>query len=153
MTVTYPTNGVSLDLGYPEITSEFGHWLAGFADGEGCFRIRRVVDTYQCLFQIGLHERDSSILREIQDNLGIGNISRFKNSQHPSFQCRWTVTDKSGCLRIVQIFEEFPLRSKKKEDFYIWKQAVHDRATIKYGQPHNWTKIESLKCQLRKRIQ
>jgi hypothetical protein len=52
----------------------FGHWFAGFVDGEGCFLITRVGKSYRCIFSLHLRGDDRPILEEIHRNLGIGTV-------------------------------------------------------------------------------
>jgi hypothetical protein len=62
-----------------EIDDGFGHWLAGFADGEGSFNIghpkRPAAPSYNCSFSIGLRIDDLPILEEIERRTGIGRLS------------------------------------------------------------------------------
>jgi LAGLIDADG endonuclease len=53
----------------------FGHWLAGFADGEGCFLMGKNGNgTMFCSFRIALHHEDEPILQEIRQQTGLGNV-------------------------------------------------------------------------------
>lgn len=122
----------------------FGHWLAGFVDGEGCFTICRVttrkgkaagssVRTWpNCRFEITLRADDAAIIRTIRDTLGVGNIY----AKHPSSSSRtnsrsavvYVVHRIDDCLRIVEFFTHYPLRAKKRAQFDLWADAVHEMA-------------------------
>lgn len=116
-----------------EITDYWGGWLAGFTDGEGCFRIAKQDEVnpcacYGCRFKINLRDDDKAILQEIQDTLGIGRIydglaSTNAGLNHQALAC-FQVSAIADCAEIVKIFEKYPLRAKKQRDFEIWKQAV-----------------------------
>lgn len=122
----------------------FGHWLAGFVDGEGCFTICRVttrrgkaegssVKTWpNCRFEITLRADDAAIIRTIRDKLGVGNIY----AKHPSANSRtgarsavaYVVHRIDDCLRVVEFFTRYPLRAKKRAQFDVWAEAVHEMA-------------------------
>ena len=112
---------------------EFGHWLAGFTDGEGCFHIAKRVpkngrQTYGCSFSIKVRADDGDLIRSLPEITGIGSVRRQKASvderraNNPAI--RWDVVTANDCLELVAIFTRYPLRSKKSRDFEIWKRAV-----------------------------
>jgi hypothetical protein len=107
------------------VDSSFGHWFAGFTDGEGCFTIQPVSKYFYCKFTIGVRADDGAVLREIHHELGIGSIRDKMSpsmSGHP--QVTFDVTSKSDCLVLREVFCTYPLRAKKAEDFTIWSHAL-----------------------------
>lgn len=120
-----------------DLTDGFGHWLAGFADGEGCFRLiqHRVGPglAISAQFQISLRADDRPILEEIRQRTGLGNIHSngrsAVNNGRP--QVRWAVGDHAGCLVLVGLFDRYPLRAKKARDFAIWRDAVMELGRIR----------------------
>jgi len=80
----------------------FGHWFAGFVDGEGCFHIQKETNRqgFRCLFSIGLRKDDGEILHIIQQKLGIGKI-HIKNTAN---LCEFVVANKKGCEFLCQFF-------------------------------------------------
>lgn len=120
-----------------EITDYWGGWFAGFTDGEGCFSIRKFnrdhpCAGYNCQFRINLRDDDREILEEIQRRLGIGAIydkpaytNDGRNNQ-PSTE--FHVAAIAECAELVKVFETYPLRAKKRQDFDIWKLAVAEIA-------------------------
>lgn len=109
----------------PPIDPGLGHWIAGFADGEGCFTTRKSGKGYVCEFVIHIRADDGAILREVHRQLGIGQIvgpSTRKDGGHPMI--KWVVSRQADCMRLVELFRCFPLRAKKKRDFVIWAEAV-----------------------------
>src|SRR4051812_19925163 len=101
------------------MTDAFGHWLAGFVDGEGCFSITQphaYKRSCRCDFTITLRDDDGPILEEIQKQLGVGRLSRHVRKVNPKNgkpQARYSVATKRETLVIVGTFDRFPLRAKK----------------------------------------
>lgn len=113
-----PTEGVI-------ITDDFGHWFAGFCDGEACFYIGREGG---CQFFLNMRADDAGIIETIHARLGFGRIHYTKDAttdyaiRRP--MCRYEVSRKRDSLKIVGIFDRFPLRSRKARDYAIWREAV-----------------------------
>lgn len=128
----------------------FGHWLAGFTDGEGCFYIRPVATAYSCEFVIGLRPDDRPILEEIAMRTGFGLIRDHHGTgaKRDGSQSRWEVCRKADCASLVAIFDRFPLRAKKARDFAIWREAVAEHAKIKVRRRSDWTRVAELKALL-----
>jgi LAGLIDADG endonuclease len=131
----------------------FGHWFAGFTDGDGCFSIARVHDCFICRFYIALRADDASILYEIQDRLGLGVVYHRKTPSRKvpdgyvaSPQKLFTVFKKPECIILRDVFRNYPLRTKKAEDFRIWSQAIDLWIEHKFGD--SWTGMADLKNQL-----
>jgi hypothetical protein len=131
----------------------FGHWLAGFTDGEGCFRIIKHPQRnyFACSFEIKLRSDDELILEDICGQLGVGNIyhQAYRVNSYGVKSCS-TVTlrfaSKSECAVIQDVFRTFPLRAKKAEDCLIWCKAVDCWITHKRGD--SWSDMAVLKEQL-----
>lgn len=106
----------------PLCDASVGWWLAGFVDGEGCFFIAR---SGACSFHIKLRADDRELLERIRATIGHGRVvekPRTSATRHP--QLHYVVSNKAGCLAIVDLFADFPLRSKKRRDFATWSAAV-----------------------------
>ena len=112
----------------------FGHWLAGFADGEGCFylgwmvRRDRLYPRPIAYFYITLRSDDRAILESIRSYWGAGSIyghshtSKDRNSRpRSSF---WVHRAREVGEVIIPHFERHPLRAKKRRDFEIWRQGA-----------------------------
>lgn len=119
----------------------FGHWLAGFTDGEGAFTICRVSSRNgnpnnrtwpNCRYEVTLRADDSAMLVEIQRELGMGNITVHTkpNLRVPGAlgAVRLTVTRIEDCVKLVEFFHRYPLRAKKRAQFLVWAEAVHEMA-------------------------
>ena len=106
----------------------FGHWLAGFIDGEGFFQLYEAAHkrTYAARFNIKLRDDDRPVLRMIQATLGGGRIYQepgFRAGASPVAIYRLThITILKNTL--VPLLERCPLRAKKQNDFEVWKKAV-----------------------------
>ena len=111
------------------IDPAFGHWLAGFIDGEGSFTMQSFhggVDP-RPRFSIEVRADDTPIIEEIHRRTGIGKLSR-RHRKMATIKDRpqiiWTVNRNADLRRLVEILDAYPLRAKKKRDYEIWKQAV-----------------------------
>lgn len=108
-----------------ELEPNFGHWLAGFIDGEGCFSIYKVGSTYSPRFEMHLRDDDSPIVLEIYEKLGeLGRISYSRSTNSSKPQIRWHIHSKFDCLHLVSILDKFSLRAKKLRDYNVWREAV-----------------------------
>ena len=100
-------------------------WLAGFADGEAYFQLRRQDNRgwrVEPRFRIHLRADDAAVLEELRDAFG-GKVRYGKNLDWKP-QCHWMVCAKRDLLGLVEYFERFPLRAKKARDCRIWCRAV-----------------------------
>jgi LAGLIDADG DNA endonuclease family protein len=107
----------------------FGHWLAGFVDGEGCFNIKKHVrGFYGCSFSIALRADDAAILERIRRYIGLGGICRVsaQSKKHPNPSVQFAIGNKFGCRRVADVFHVHSLRAKKLEDFDRWSEAVDE---------------------------
>lgn len=111
----------------PAMTADLAHWLAGFADGEGCFTTRRNGHGYACEFVIHVRADDAAIIREIAAATGVGVVRGPQDrGDGSSPMVKWVVSRQNDCAKLVQLFEAFPLRAKKARDFAIWASAVRE---------------------------
>ena len=104
--------------------TQFGNWLMGFIDAEGCFTIcRHKNGNFYCGFGLKLRADDFDVLNYIQKKTGIGKIENDKRN-NKNDQLRWGIRNKSDAKKLCDIISMFGLRSKKQYDFEIWKNAV-----------------------------
>jgi hypothetical protein len=117
---------------YPEVPPDFGHWLAGFIDGEGCFYIVNYKHTreggYRMCFCINLRSDDVAILQQCAAVTGLGRLKARANRDSSRLGTRpgmeWIVGRKTDCRRLVELLDRYPLRAKKARDYAIWREAV-----------------------------
>jgi len=105
-----------------------GNFIAGFTDGEGCFRVRisksnerKTGWMVEPIFQIGLHKKDLAILQLIQKAWGgIGSISSMGNEG-----VMFKVSSIKNLNEIViPYFMKYPLLTSKQVDFELLKKVV-----------------------------
>ncbi len=140
------------------IDEGFGHWLAGFADGEGCFWVHRQKGGayYAPQFKIKLRRDDRDALVLCQTTLGIGNLYDHPGSvtsvRNNAPSSSWMVQSRADTETLVEVFDRFPLRAKKARDYALWRLAVHVRAEVPRGNrwhgPKNWEPLLAVKAQL-----
>lgn len=142
---------------YPEVPDDFGHWLAGFLDGEGTFAITQTSKdgTWRMVCQVLLRRDDQPILEEIRTRTGLGRVrtrNHFTGLPGSKPQCIWVVARKDDVLRLVQILDAHPLRAKKARDYAIWREAVLYWNTLPHihrNRRHDWGPIPGLQARLR----
>jgi LAGLIDADG endonuclease len=104
------------------VNAEVGFRLAGLTDGEGCFSIA----TNHCAFVVKMRADDRPLLERIRSE--VGSPGRFANAkglgetQKP--QVSWIISRKAELLWLTEVFDAFPLWSKKARDYEIWREAV-----------------------------
>ncbi len=98
------------------IPSDLGHYLSGFADGEGSFNVSVVkrLSDYQSGWKIvasfNISQREATIPKLFQQTLGCGTI-RYRRDGVCYFEVR-TIADINEVVRIF--FMRFPLRSERQ---------------------------------------
>lgn len=131
---------------------EFGHWLAGFIAGEGCFRIHKGKGGgyYATHFTLKLRNDERPILEEIVARTGIGHLKAddtCRGNAQPTLV--WTVQSKAECLKLVTLLDQFPIRARKARDYAIWREAVHFWVNQKRGNrwdgPRDWSQMIAYK--------
>jgi hypothetical protein len=133
------------------IDTEFGHWLAGFIDGEGCFRIHKEKGGgyYACHFTLKLRDDDTAILEEIVVRTGVGHLKPdlIRGTSKPAMV--WVVQSKAECVQLVALLDRFPLRAKKSRDYAIWREAVAFWVAQPRGNrwqgPRDWSRMIAYK--------
>lgn len=100
-------------------------FISGYSDAEGCFNVGFQKNPngkfyVRPSFQIKVHSRDKLLLMQIKDYFGgIGNI--YTNTNDSKF----TVRSLDDILKIISHFDNYPLMTKKKADFILFKQIIH----------------------------
>ncbi len=114
---------------------DFGNYVSGLVDGEGCFILRWNHGSGSAKFQLALRHDDRPILELVQSFWGCGYFEYSdRRAIVPNHMPRaaFCVCKTSDLARIVAPnFERFPLRAKKRRDFDIWNQGVRLIDSIK----------------------
>jgi hypothetical protein len=127
-----PTPSDNWDIS--QVSDADGHWLSGFAEGEGCFTFsRHYKGGYNVNFKISQRVDRIDAIREVCRILGIPDTyieigpsnGPNKNKIYlPS--ATLNIKDVSvTALRLCPLFDKFPLRGKKGEDYRVFRSAIH----------------------------
>lgn len=137
-----PSTPIPLD-----ITPDLGNYLAGFADGEGCFQIVPSSKATGFIFSFAIFLRcdDKAVLEMLCEKTGLGRVYDQASSRGND-NARWVIYTKADCLKLVALFEAYPLRAKKRRDFVIWAEGVRAWAQRRYGE--DWGTIAALRHDL-----
>ena len=107
---------------------EFGRWLSGFIDGEGCFHVRFNGKSLNFTFTIALHIDDIDVLYKIRDFLGVGTVWKSRTQSTCSFRIRGI----TQCIAsLIPLLNEFPLLTKKYWDFKIFEKLIYLKISLK----------------------
>lgn len=134
--------------------AHFGHWLAGFVDGEGCFYIARLSHRplgYSPRFSLSVRADDADIVEYAQKWTGLGT-THYYTATTGSRIIRWVVQSHSDCAALVSLFTEYPLRAKKQRDFQVWSEAVAVAAQVKLGRGKDNSEITQKLASLKDRL-
>jgi len=120
------------------IDSSFGHWFAGFTDGEGSFLLlenrNRTHPQWRPStvprFSLGQRADDVAVMELIHSTLGMGklrlNDSTGTRNAKPIIEFNiWRIAE---CLDVIDLFTRFPLRAKKAHQFEVWARGVNEIA-------------------------
>ena len=107
------------------MNSHFLSWFSGFFDGEGYISIvPNNKSGYMPQVVIKLRKDDKSILLRIKETLCIGAVYDINNVSTGSPQSKWQVADIDGCVKLIDVLDNYPLLAKKKEVYKVWRSAV-----------------------------
>ena len=108
------------------LSPEWCSWFAGLVDGEGCFTIRRNRGRWHAAeLRVNMRADDVPMMREIKATLGFGRICKkeyHSTYRHPMIEYR--VARKRDLLALVRLFDRYPLRSRKRKDYEVWRTFV-----------------------------
>jgi len=127
---------------------EFGWWVTGLVDGEGCFyaglsfRSKKTAagNSVPCVnlqaeLAVALRADDEQVLGKLKSYFGCGVVgnktsnanapSRRRQGIHPSPMRSFKIRAISDLVSVViPHFEKYPLQSKKLRDFEVWRSVV-----------------------------
>jgi hypothetical protein len=101
-------------------------WVAGFVDGEGCFRVSinkqpHMRTGWQALpeFRVVQHSRDEAVLWRMQRFFGCGKVVRNHGERKELRIRRLRDLEK-----VVEVFRECPLQTKKRKDLELFSEVL-----------------------------
>ena len=109
-----------------KVSMEFGTYIAGFVDGEGCFSVsftrRAKLKTgieVRPSFSIAQNRRNLRVLQRIKTYFGCGAIRFSKSDQTYKYEVR---SIKDLRVRIIPHFQKYQLQTNKAQDFdkFVW---------------------------------
>lgn len=123
--------------------------LVGLTEGEGCFYIAHQGNgNYNCGFTIKMRADDRRLLEHSQAGCGgIGSITEQPRTNGWAPTVSWQVRKKADVGVIRDLFELYPLWSKKSRDFAIWAEAA-DFWLHCVGYGTDWTPVADAKRRL-----
>jgi hypothetical protein len=76
-----------------------------------------------------LRDDDVEIIEELHRVLQVGKLYHYphkprKDGYRRGSRIDWKVVKKADMLKLVEVFDRFPLRARKAEDYRIWREAV-----------------------------
>jgi len=108
--------------------------VTGLVDGEGYFTIhlrtnnnRRGQNLYEPRFGLALRADDRDIVFSIREFFGVGNTmysARDFVKDKGSPQWLYYVQGTKACKILVGHFDKYPLQSKKRRDYEIWREFI-----------------------------
>lgn len=135
-------------------------YLVGLTDGEGCFYVgirypkeKHKTPRVEPHFYIKLRGDDLALLEEVKKSFDCGAIY-YQNEKR---------LNHSGCYRfevnalrdlkekLIPFFEEYPLHSKKRKEFEIFKTIFQLVERLEHKTPQGLKKIEKLKSAMNHR--
>lgn len=126
-------NGIPQNL---SVSDNFGHYFVGFFDGEGTFvvwhrrrdRGEKSYPEFRLSIQIVVRKDDVNVLEYIMDNIG-GNIYETLHKNSPTNPAvTWRKENiKELAENIIPVFDKYPLHTKKRREYDIWKPLVRQR--------------------------
>lgn len=114
---------------FPPLDDAFGNWFSGFFAGEGSLMITAAANSdgfarHRCVATITLRADDRPVLEEIAQRLDCGKLLDLKARDNTCPSTRWLADNKAECQRLVEVFDAYPLRAKKANDYVVWRKAV-----------------------------
>ena len=129
-------------------------WVSGFVDGEGCFhvsinKIPKMSIGWQVLpeFRIVQHQRDESVLKELQQFFGAGKVVTNHGARK-----ELRIRKLNDLRNVVLFFKQHPLRTKKKKNFEIFAKILELMEHKKHLTVEGLTDIANLCWSMNRKI-
>jgi len=136
-------------------------FITGLADGEATFAIKIIKRStnrtgwyLQPIFRIELHDREISLLKRVHSFFGVGNFRdniSHKNNNNKSLTVTFSVESIKDLTNvIIPHFNKYPLLTKKRADFELFKQIVEMMSNKEHLTMEGLKKIISIRASLNK---
>ena len=141
---------MSDDSWLKKVPLHIGHYLAGFADGEGSFNVslRKLDDRtlgWQVVTTFNVSQRDKTVLALYKRHLGCGRLQKRKDGVHYYVVSNPTSIEE----RVIPFFKRFPLLSSaKKKNLSIFKEIVSITAKNGHLTPEGLLRVVELREKL-----
>jgi hypothetical protein len=89
----------------PLTDSEFGYYLAGLIEGDGCFQKGQII--------IVFNELDASLAYYIKSRIGYGHVHKIKNKR----AIKYVISNLNGLIKVVELING-KLRTEKLSSFH-----------------------------------
>ena len=129
-------------------------WISGFVDGEGCFHVsinksEQMSIGWQVLpeFRVVQHERDESVLKELQKFFGAGKVVTNHGARK-----ELRIRKLNDLKNIVLFFKKHPLRTGKKKNLEIFGEILELMENKKHLTDDGLTKIANLCWSMNRKI-
>ncbi|MGI0069771.1 MAG: LAGLIDADG family homing endonuclease [Nitrosopumilaceae archaeon] len=129
-------------------------WVSGFVDGEGCFHVsinksQKMSIGWQVLpeFRVVQHERDESVLKELQQFFGAGKVVTNHGSRK-----ELRIRKLDDLKKIVLFFKQNKLRTGKKKNLEIFGEILELMDNKKHLTVEGLTKIANLCWSMNRKI-
>ena len=129
-------------------------WVSGFVDGEGCFhvsinKIPKMSIGWQVLpeFRIVQHERDESVLKELQQFFGAGKVVTNHGARK-----ELRIRKLNDLRNVVLFFKQHHLRTEKKKNFVIFAKILELMEHKKHLTVEGLTDIANLCWSMNRKI-
>jgi len=107
-------------------------YVTGFCDGEANFTYSKAGGTFNLYFSIREKKGNVQIIQKIQeffDSVGTiyrnkENLADKKTGAHQQSTVFFRVTRSAELIKIIEHFDKYPLQSRKKEGYLLWRQMV-----------------------------
>ena len=129
-------------------------WVSGFVDGEGCFhvsinKIPKMSIGWQVLpeFRIVQHQRDESVLKELQQFFGAGKVVTNHGARK-----ELRIRKLNDLRNVVLFFKQHQLRTEKKKNFEIFAKILELMEHKKHLTVEGLTDIANLCWSMNRKI-
>lgn len=127
------------------------HFISGFSDGESSFSINLAKNikskwgySVVCVFSISLHKKDRALLESIKAFFnGVGNIYIDRENS-----IRYCVSSIKDIAVIIDHFDKYPLITKKRADYELFKQAFYLVSNKKHLSQEGFRQIVAIKASM-----